>query len=66
MPGKVITLHVSAGAKVTRGQALLVMEAMKMEHTIHAPADGVISALLYQAGEQVAEDAQLIEFEASK
>ncbi len=66
MPGKVITLHVSAGAQVKRGQALLVMEAMKMEHTIHAPADGVVSALLYQAGDQVAEDAQLIEFEASK
>jgi 3-methylcrotonyl-CoA carboxylase alpha subunit len=66
MPGKVITLHVSAGATVKRGQALLVMEAMKMEHTIHAPADGIVSALLYQAGEQVAEDAQLIEFEASK
>ncbi|MEK9721232.1 MAG: biotin/lipoyl-containing protein, partial [Quisquiliibacterium sp.] len=46
MPGKVIALLCEAGAKVTRGQALLVMEAMKMEHTICAPSAGTVDALL--------------------
>ncbi|RPH59268.1 MAG: 3-methylcrotonyl-CoA carboxylase, partial [Burkholderiales bacterium] len=62
MPGKVIALMVERGATVARGQPLLVMEAMKMEHTISAPADGEIAAILYAVGEQVAEGAQLIEF----
>ena len=62
MPGKVIALLCEAGAKVTRGQALLVMEAMKMEHTICAPSAGTVDALLYAVGDQVAEGAQLIGF----
>ncbi|MBX3612456.1 MAG: acetyl/propionyl/methylcrotonyl-CoA carboxylase subunit alpha [Burkholderiaceae bacterium] len=62
MPGKVIALMVQAGAKVTRGQPLLVMEAMKMEHTISAPADGEVAAIRHAVGDQVAEGAQLIEF----
>jgi 3-methylcrotonyl-CoA carboxylase alpha subunit len=48
------------GAKVTRGQALLILEAMKMEHTITAPADGVVKEIHYSAGEQVLEGAELI------
>jgi 3-methylcrotonyl-CoA carboxylase alpha subunit len=62
MPGKVIALMVQAGAKVARGQPLLVMEAMKMEHTISAPADGEVAAIRHAVGDQVAEGAQLIEF----
>jgi 3-methylcrotonyl-CoA carboxylase alpha subunit len=62
MPGKVIALLCEAGAKVTRGQALLVMEAMKMEHTICAPSAGTVDSLLYAVGDQVAEGAQLIGF----
>ena len=62
MPGKVIALMVERGAKVVRGQPLLVMEAMKMEHTISAPADGEVASILYAVGEQVAEGAQLVEF----
>ena len=62
MPGKVIALLVQPGAKVARGQPLLVMEAMKMEHTISAPADGEVSSVRYGVGEQVAEGAQLIDF----
>jgi 3-methylcrotonyl-CoA carboxylase alpha subunit len=62
MPGKVIALMVEAGATVKRGQPLLVMEAMKMEHTIAAPADGVVEALLYRVGDQVAEGAALVGF----
>ncbi len=62
MPGKVIALMVEPGARVARGQPLLVMEAMKMEHTISAPADGEVAAIRYAVGEQVAEGAQLVEF----
>jgi len=62
MPGKVIAVMVEPGSTVTRGTPLLVMEAMKMEHTISAPADGVVSEILYGVGEQVAEGAQLLAF----
>ncbi|MBK4738297.1 acetyl/propionyl/methylcrotonyl-CoA carboxylase subunit alpha [Noviherbaspirillum pedocola] len=62
MPGKIIALLVEPGAKVERGAPLLVMEAMKMEHTISAPADGTVEALLYRVGDQVAEGAQLLGF----
>lgn len=64
MPGKVIAVMVEAGSTVTRGTPLLVMEAMKMEHTISAPVDGVVSEVLYGVGEQVAEGSQLLAFEA--
>ncbi|HYF59601.1 MAG TPA: acetyl/propionyl/methylcrotonyl-CoA carboxylase subunit alpha [Burkholderiaceae bacterium] len=60
MPGKVIALFVEPGATVRRGQPLLVMEAMKMEHTIAAPADGVVDRLPYRVGDQVAEGAALV------
>ena len=63
MPGKVIAVMVEAGESVTRGTPLLVMEAMKMEHTISAPADGVVGEVLYAVGEQVGEGAQLLGFE---
>jgi 3-methylcrotonyl-CoA carboxylase alpha subunit len=66
MPGKIIALKVEAGAKVERGQALLVMEAMKMEHTIRAPADGVVEKIHYKVGEQVDEGVELIHFEAEE
>ncbi|MDB5873561.1 MAG: acetyl/propionyl/methylcrotonyl-CoA carboxylase subunit alpha [Ramlibacter sp.] len=60
MPGKVVSFAVKAGDKVTKGQALAVMEAMKMEHTIAAPADGVVAELMYGPGDQVAEGAELL------
>ncbi|MCO5103699.1 MAG: acetyl/propionyl/methylcrotonyl-CoA carboxylase subunit alpha [Burkholderiaceae bacterium] len=60
MPGKVVSFAVQAGDKVSKGQALAVMEAMKMEHTIAAPADGVVAELLYAPGDQVAEGAELL------
>jgi 3-methylcrotonyl-CoA carboxylase alpha subunit len=63
MPGKVIAVTTSIGARVERGAPLLVMEAMKMEHTIVAPADGVVAELLYGVGDQVAEGAELVRFE---
>ena len=65
MPGKVVSFAVKAGDAVTQGQTLAVMEAMKMEHTIAAPADGVVQELLYAPGDQVAEGAELIRIEAT-
>lgn len=60
MPGKIIAIHAHHGQAVNKGMPLLVMEAMKMEHTISAPRDGVIESIHYMAGEQVAEGAQLL------
>jgi 3-methylcrotonyl-CoA carboxylase alpha subunit len=60
MPGKVVSFAVQAGDTVRKGQPLAVMEAMKMEHTIAAPADGVVAELLYAAGDQVTEGAELL------
>ena len=64
MPGKVLSFAVQAGDKVSRGQALAVMEAMKMEHTIAAPADGVVAEILYASGDQVQEGAELLRLQA--
>ncbi len=64
MPGKVVSFAVKAGDKVSKGQALAVMEAMKMEHTIAAPLDGVVEELLYAPGDQVAEGAELLKLGA--
>jgi 3-methylcrotonyl-CoA carboxylase alpha subunit len=63
MPGKVIQVMTKAGARVAKGDALLILEAMKMEHTITAPADGVVKEVHYGAGEQVLEGAELISLE---
>ncbi len=60
MPGKVLSFAVKAGDVIKKGQALAVMEAMKMEHTIAAPADGTVAELLYAPGDQVSEGAELL------
>ena len=60
MPGKVVSFAVKVGDKVQRGQVLAVMDAMKMEHTIAAPMDGVVAELLYAPGDQVTEGAELL------
>ncbi len=59
MPGKVIAVDVSEGQAVTAGQRLLVLEAMKMEHALTAPFDGVIEGLSVSAGAQVQVEAVL-------
>jgi 3-methylcrotonyl-CoA carboxylase alpha subunit len=64
MPGKVVSFAVQAGDTVSKGQVLAVMEAMKMEHTIAAPADGTVAELLYAPGDQVAEGAELLRLSA--
>jgi 3-methylcrotonyl-CoA carboxylase alpha subunit len=63
MPGRITHVAVEAGATVTRGQSLMVLEAMKMEHAIRAPADGTVAALHFAAGDQVSEGAELLKFE---
>jgi 3-methylcrotonyl-CoA carboxylase alpha subunit len=63
LPGKIIDLRVKPGDTVSRGQPLLVLEAMKMEHTLAAPADGKVKSVRYAVGEQVPEGAELVEFE---
>jgi 3-methylcrotonyl-CoA carboxylase alpha subunit len=65
MPGKVVSFAVKAGDKVVRGQPLAVMEAMKMEHTIAAPADGTVQELMFSPGEQVAEGDELLRMSAA-
>jgi len=60
MPGKVIALLAQPGETVKSGQPLAVMEAMKMEHTLAAPRDGVVAELLYAVGDQVPEGAELL------
>ncbi|MBK7501552.1 MAG: acetyl/propionyl/methylcrotonyl-CoA carboxylase subunit alpha [Polaromonas sp.] len=60
MPGKVVSFSIQKGDKVSKGQALAVMDAMKMEHTICSPSDGVVEELLYLPGDQVAEGAELL------
>ena len=61
MPGKIIAVHVTEGQTVRQGDALLVMEAMKMEHAVIAPVDGVVKEIFYGVGEQVSEGVALIE-----
>jgi 3-methylcrotonyl-CoA carboxylase alpha subunit len=60
MPGRVVQVLVAAGEAVRQGQPLIVVEAMKMEHTIAAPRDGTIEAVRYAIGDLVEEGAELI------
>ncbi len=64
MPGKVVAVLASKGQKVKKGDALVIMEAMKMEHTIAAPSDGQVEEILYEVGDQVADGAPLLAFTA--
>lgn len=64
MPGKVVALLAQVGQKVEKGTPLLILEAMKMEHTITAPAAGTVKSFCYAAGEQVGDGAALVEFDS--
>ncbi len=66
MPGKVIALLAEPGGKVAKGAPLLILEAMKMEHTINAPTAGTVRAFRYVVGDQVGDGAELLEFEPEK
>ena len=65
LPGKIVQVQVEVGASVGKGDPLLILEAMKMEHTITAPRDAVIAGLPFAPGEQVEEGVELVIFEAS-
>ena len=65
MPGKVIAVDVAVSDKVTKGQKLLTLEAMKMEHSLTAPFDGVVAELNATAGAQVQVEALLVKIEAA-
>jgi 3-methylcrotonyl-CoA carboxylase alpha subunit len=60
MPGRVTQLLVGAGDAVRRGEPLMIIEAMKMEHTVAAPVDGIVDAVRFSVGDLVEEGAELI------
>ena len=64
MPGRIVATLVAAGSPVKRGTPLVVLEAMKMEHTLQAPADGTVKGYRAKAGDQVGDGAVLVDFEA--
>ena len=66
MPGKVVTLIAEPGVVVEKGAPLLVLEAMKMEHTITAPRKGKVVSFHVAAGDQVADGTELVEFEGAE
>ncbi|MCT7359176.1 acetyl/propionyl/methylcrotonyl-CoA carboxylase subunit alpha [Thalassolituus pacificus] len=63
MAGQVLEVKVQPGEQVQAGQVLMIMEAMKMEHSIRAPEAALVQAVLYQAGDQVAEGTELLQLE---
>ena len=65
MHGTVVTLQVQAGVEVKKGDSLLVMEAMKMEHCIEAPSDGLVTEFYFQPGDLVDGGTELLAFEGS-
>jgi 3-methylcrotonyl-CoA carboxylase alpha subunit len=66
MPGRIIAVEVTQGQSVTKGQKLLTLEAMKMEHSLAAPFDGVVIELNAAVGGQVSEGAVLAQIEAEE
>jgi len=66
MPGTVLKHLVNAGAEVKKGTALLILEAMKMEHEVAAPADGVVAGFPFAEGERVMPGDLLVEFTAAE
>lgn len=65
MPGQVRAVNVSEGETITKGQTLMVLEAMKMEIRIHAPQDGVVKKLFVKQGETVEREQVLIDIQES-
>jgi len=63
MPGRVIAQPVQPGERVEKGAPLMILEAMKMECTIHAPAAGRVEAFHFAVGDQVTEGVELLQFE---
>ena len=66
MNGTVVTHLVEAGKPVKKGDGVIVIEAMKMEQTLHAPQDGTVSEFFFQPGELVEGGAELLAFDADE
>lgn len=64
MPGRVVALLAEVGSRVEKGSPLMILEAMKMEHTISAPADGEVQEFYFAAGDQVGDGDDLVDFMA--
>jgi len=60
MPGSVVRVAAEKGRSVSAGDVLVVLEAMKMEHAVRAPVDGIVEDVLVSAGDQVADGAVLV------
>ena len=65
MPGQVVAFKVAVGDSVKKGEPLAVIEAMKIEHTITAPTDGVVAELLFGAGDLVADGDELLRIDSA-
>jgi biotin carboxyl carrier protein len=66
MPGSLVVVHAKPGQAVTKGEALLVMESMKMETTLTAARDGVVAAVHFAPGQTFDRDALLLSLEPAK
>ena len=66
MNGTMVALLVEPGQRVEANAPLLVMEAMKMEHSIRAPSDGMVNAFYFQPGETVSAGVELVDFEEAE
>ena len=66
MNGTIVTLMVEPGSAVSEGDSLLVIEAMKMEHTIRAPSAGTVDSFYYQVGDLVDGGAELLKFKTDE
>ena len=66
LPGKVVAVLTEAGISVDKGTPLMIVEAMKMEHTITAPADGLVDEVLFAVGDSVDEGSVLVDFKISE
>jgi 3-methylcrotonyl-CoA carboxylase alpha subunit len=63
MPGQVIAVAVQVGDRVAEGAPLVIVEAMKMEHTLRAPRSGRVSSVACAVGDRVEEGVELVQLE---
>lgn len=66
MPGRIVKIFVKVGEKITKGQELLIVEAMKMENKIISPFDGVVKEIFYTEGDQIEANVPLMEIDQYK
>ncbi len=66
MPSKIAQLHVKAGDRVEKGQPIVVLEAMKMEHVLRAPFSGVVERVSFKVGDLVEDNKVLVAFAEKK